>query len=71
MFNTLQQLGGSIGVSAVTAVVGTAQTDASAGAASLAGATAAAGASAFTLLAGVMVAAAALSMASLVLARHS
>ena len=71
VFNTLQQLGGSIGVSAVTAVVGAAQADASAGAASLAEATAAGGASAFAVLAGVMVVAAALSVESLMLARHS
>lgn len=70
VFNTLQQLGGSIGVSAVTAVVGAAQVGAQ-GSASLADATADGGAVAFALLAGIMVAAAVLSAASFALVRRA
>lgn len=54
VFNTLQQLGGSVGVSAVTAVVGAAQV----GATDMAAATAAGGFGAFVLLAAVIAVAA-------------
>lgn len=50
VFNTLQQLGGSVGVSAVTAVVGAAQ----AGASDMAAATALGGYEAFILLVGII-----------------
>lgn len=50
VFNTLQQLGGSVGVSAVTAVVGAAQ----AGAVSMEAGTAAGGEMAFMLLTAVI-----------------
>ena len=61
VFNTLQQLGGSLGVSVVTAVVGAAQE----GAPNMAEATAAGGAAAFAVLAVVAAAAALLSWAAL------
>lgn len=60
LFNTMQQLGGSVGVSAVTAVVGAAQ----AGASDMAAATAVGGFWAFVLLFVVIVVAAASSIAA-------
>lgn len=66
-FNTLQQLGGSLGVSVITAVVGAAQGQGG----DVAAATASGGATAFIVLMGVMIGAAILSAAAFLLpSRH-